>query len=221
MPVGKATWRWFYDHIACHYYDLLLRWSLAPFGGEARVRRELLEPVTLGHSDRILDLCCGTGTATLAIASKAGSGAEVVGLDLSVQQVRRARAKNRHEDNRFVVGDATATPFPAASFDKVLITHSLHEMLRSARIDALTEARRLLRPDGELAVLELDEPRNLLLRAFCGLWWFYWLPLNFETPTRRDMFRHGLLNEVAHSGFRLARRVSIAHGALQTVVARR
>jgi demethylmenaquinone methyltransferase/2-methoxy-6-polyprenyl-1,4-benzoquinol methylase len=221
MRIGREAYRWFYDHIACHYYDLLLAWCFAPFGGVRRLRQRLLEPVSFRAGDLILDLCCGTGGATHAIASAGGEQARVIGLDLSAGQVRRAQAKPHPPNTRFLVGDGAASPFRDALFDKVFVTHALHEMPRSARLVVLAEARRLLKPGGELVVLELDHPDSLLVRAFIGLWFFYWLPLNFETPTRKDMLRHGLANEVAEAGFSSVTVTRIGRGVFQTVCARK
>jgi ubiquinone/menaquinone biosynthesis C-methylase UbiE len=221
MALDRKQYIGFYDRILSRVYDLLLKWLMAPFGGESRVREQLLEPVSFGEGDRILDMCCGTGSATLAIAAKAGSGAEVVGLDLSLGQIRRARAKSRGGNVRFLVGDAAATACRDGYFDKVFVTHAIHEMFRPGRLAVLAEARRLLKPGGEVIVLELDEPESLAMRLFVGFWLLYWLPLNFETPTRRDMFRHGVAKEVEESGFREVRQTPAARGALQTVVGRK
>jgi ubiquinone/menaquinone biosynthesis C-methylase UbiE len=221
MRIGRGAYRWFYDHIACHYYHLLLAWCFAPFGGVRRLRRRLLEPVSFRAGDLILDLCCGTGGATHAIAAAGGDQARVIGLDLSAGQVRRAQAKPHPQNTHFLVGDAAASPFGDALVDKVFVTHALHEMPRNARLAVLAEARRLLRPGGELVVLELDQPESLLLRCFVGLWFLYWLPLNFETPTRKDMLRHGLANEVEESGFCSVTRTRTAGGVFQTVCGRK
>jgi demethylmenaquinone methyltransferase/2-methoxy-6-polyprenyl-1,4-benzoquinol methylase len=219
-PGGQA-YRRFYDRVVCHYYDALIRWCFAPFGGERRIRQRLLDPVSFGAGELILDLCCGTGSATQAIAAATGETARVIGMDLSLGQVRRAHGKLYSADTRLLVADAAATSFHDAQFDKVLITHALHEMPRSARLAVLTEARRVLKPGGELVVLELDHPDSLLLRAFVWFWFFYWLPLNFETPTRRDMLRHGLANEVAEAGFHSVTRTRLAGGVFQTVCGRK
>ena len=94
-------------------------------------------------------------------------------------------------------------------------------MPRNVRLHVLREARRLLRPGGGLVVLELDEPSGRAWRWFVALWLFYWLPFNFETPTRRDMLRHGLVHEVEEAGFREVRKTSVSRGALQLVQAER
>ena len=52
-----------------------------------------------------------------------------------------------------------------------------------------------------------------------GFWAFYWLPGNFETPTRRDMLKHGVVNEVKEAGLSNVRKYSSYKGAFQTVIA--
>lgn len=119
------------------------------------------------------------------------------------------------------MADATGTCFPDGAFDKVFVTHMIHEMPGAGRLRTLTEARPLPRDGGELIVLELDNPESLLLRAFIWFWWFYWLPFNFETPTRKDMLRRGLAGEVAEAGFEEVRKSSFARGAFQVVRGRK
>ena len=217
--ISDRMYSWWYDHIECHGYDLLIAWFALPFGGERRMRRDLIETIRFEPGERILDLCCGTGGATFVVAERAPRDAQIVGLDLSVGQVRIARKKNRFPNVRFTQGDAADTGFETGSFDKVFIPHALHEMFHDLRMKVLREARRLLRDGGELIVLDLDNPQSLLVRLFAGLWGFYWLPFNFETPTRREMFRLGLANEVAEAGFRSVHKLARHRGVFQVVTA--
>jgi ubiquinone/menaquinone biosynthesis C-methylase UbiE len=71
--------------------------------------------------------------------------------------------------------------------------------------------------NGQLSVLELDNPNNIFLRLFIFVWFFYWLPFNFETATRRELMRIGLKNEVREVGFVNIKKYSIYHGVFQTV----
>lgn len=217
MARTRRAYRWFYDHVESRCYDLLIRWCFLPFGGEEKTRARLLEPIALHPADKILDIGCGTGNATFAIAAKAPRQAEIVGLDLSWGQIRRAKAKNRFGNVAFVQGDAMRICFRSACFDKVFFTHMIHELPHDDRLTALGEARRVLKSGGAVVLFEIDNPPGLLLRAFAGLWWLYWLPLNFETPTRRDMFRRGLDKEVEQAGFTDVRKTSIAPGVFQVV----
>jgi ubiquinone/menaquinone biosynthesis C-methylase UbiE len=217
MALDRATYRRFYDHIHSRYYNILVKWCCLPFGGEARCREELLGSVVFSPAERILDLCCGTGGATRFISLKAGNRSPIIGVDLSLGQLRVARRNRQLGHVRFVQGDATSLPFHDRTFDKVFITHALHEMHREIRQGVLAEARRVLKDRGAIVILELDKPRRCAVRWFAGLWFFYWLPFNFETSTRRDMLRRGLIREVEAAGFKAVTKTSKYAGVFQVV----
>lgn len=211
-------YKWFYDNIHSRYYNLMVKWMLLPLGGEAKFRRVMIVPVTFQENEKILEMCCGTGGATIYISQKAGETTEIVGMDLSSGQLKNARKRTYNCKIQFIEGNVTQVPFLNNSFDKVFITHAIHEMPRDMRLKTLQEARRVLKDGGEAVVFELDDPPNIGLRLFIGFWFFYWLPGNFETATRRDMLKHGLSNEVKESGFANVIKHSIHHGILQTVI---
>jgi demethylmenaquinone methyltransferase/2-methoxy-6-polyprenyl-1,4-benzoquinol methylase len=217
MTPSRKTYKWFYDNVQSRYYNFLMKYCFMPFGGEAKCRAELIESVDFLENEEILDMCCGTGGATRAIARKATANCRIIGMDLSSGQLRAARKSMSPDKVTFVEGDVSATGFEEGRFDKVFITHALHEMWRADRLKVLHEARRILRPDGTVVILELDNPKSLIVRFFVGLWFFYWLPFNFETPTRRDMLKHGLSNEVIEAGFRNVRKISKYRGVFQIV----
>jgi demethylmenaquinone methyltransferase/2-methoxy-6-polyprenyl-1,4-benzoquinol methylase len=219
MVLNKKAYKWFYDHVHSYYYNLLMKWCFLPFGGERKCREELLTPVKFSNGDRILDMCCGTGGATYAISTKASQDSQVYGLDLSKGQLRVAKSRSELSHVQFVEGDAAQTPFSDAWFDKVFITHAIHEMPREIRLKVLAEGRRILKDDGTVIILELDDPRSLWIRLFIGLWFFYWLPFNFETPTRRDMLERGVAEEVGEAGFKNVTKESKFRGILQVVQA--
>ena len=79
----------------------------------------------------------------------------------------------------------------------------------------------MVKKGGEVIVLELDRPPSLPVRLLMGFWAFYWLPGNFETPTRRDMLKHGVVNEVKEAGLSNVRKYSSYKGAFQTVIAQK
>jgi ubiquinone/menaquinone biosynthesis C-methylase UbiE len=215
--LNRKPYKWFYDNIHSRYYDLAMKWCFLPFGGEEKCRRELIAHVGFSPKERILDMCCGTGGATLVIAKKAGEKSQIIGMDLSSGQIRVALKKELSGYVTFIERDVTDTGFDDGHFDKVFITHALHEMRREIRLEVLAEARRILKERGEVIVLEVDNPQSFLVRLFIGFWFFYWLPFNFETPTRRDMLKHGLTNEVREAGFRNVKKVSKFRGVVQIV----
>ena len=77
MTKDRKWYKWFYDNIQSHYYNLLIKWCFLPFGGEEKCRRELIASVNFLPEDKILDMCCGTGGVTFTIAKKAGKGSRI------------------------------------------------------------------------------------------------------------------------------------------------
>ena len=219
MRLSKRLYRWWYDHVHSKYYDLLVAWCFLPFGGERAFRQRLIGDVEFKPGDRILEMCCGTGNATQAAALRTGPDSTIIAFDLSFGQTRIAVRKDYDAEVAFLQADATNTPFPDASFGMVMIPHAVHEMWHDVRMRVFREAMRLLKPGGRLVILDLDNPPSLARKLFAGLWLFYWLPFNFETPTRREMFRIGLDNEVREAGFSNVRKLSLHGGTFQVVIA--
>lgn len=216
----RMIYKWWYDHIQSTFYNPLIKWLTIPFGGEANFRRVVITPISFNKNEKILDMCCGTGGATFYISEKAGETCEITGIDISTGQLKRACKRKYFCPTKFVKGDVEHTTFQDDMFDKVLITHAIHEMIRESRLATLREARRVLKPDGQVILLEIDDPHEVWVKLLFGFWAMYWLPGNFETKTRRDMFRHGLDHEVRECGFRDVRKYSFFRGVLQTVIGR-
>jgi SAM-dependent methyltransferase len=109
----------------------------------------------------ILDLGTGTGLLALEMARR---GCDVVGLDPSEAMLTKAReaAQVEHLSTRFVQGVAEDTGLSAASFDVVTVGTAWHWFDKSK---AAQEARRVLKPDGRLAITVLEWhflPNNVL-----------------------------------------------------------
>jgi uncharacterized peroxidase-related enzyme len=99
--------------------------------------------VDVHQGDRLLDVACGSG---LALELAAIRGAHVSGIDASPRLVEIAR--DRSPDGDIRVGDMTALPWADATFDVVTSFRGIW----ATTIDALAEARRVLRPGGRIAV---------------------------------------------------------------------
>ncbi len=122
----------------------------------------------------VLDLACGTGDLTKALSEK---GYQVTGLDISSEMMAIGREKCRYLSPKpnFVLGSAEQIPFPDDTFDAVTIAFGLRNFDHRAR--CLAEIRRVLKPGGQLAVLEFAVPRN---RHWNKIYLFYFkniLPL--------------------------------------------
>ena len=108
-------------------------------------RRAILEALALRPADRLLDVGCGGG---MLLRDALASGAAATGLDHSDEMVRLAR--ERVPGAEVVQGAAEQLPFADAAFTAVAM--SLVFFLLPQPVAALAECRRVLAPQGRLAV---------------------------------------------------------------------
>jgi SAM-dependent methyltransferase len=103
--------------------------------------------------EKMLDVGCGTGSMTAALAAR-GDHAAIVGIDVSEPYVAFARA--RHVDPRitFEIADATSLPFPSGKFDRAV--SQLVLQFRPDPYPAVMEMRRVVRPGGLVAACVWD-----------------------------------------------------------------
>jgi SAM-dependent methyltransferase len=108
-------------------------------------RRAILEALALGPGDRLLDVGCGGG---LLLRDALATGARATGVDHSDEMVRLARERAPGAD--VVRGSAEALPFDDESFTAVAM--AMVFFFVADPVAALRECRRVLRPDGRLAI---------------------------------------------------------------------
>ena len=167
--------RTMFDRIA-PVYDVMNRVMTA--GLDMRWRRLAAESV-VRPGDRVLDAACGTGD--LAIADLQAGAGKVTGLDFSEQHARRARARRRRR-LEWVQGDMLALPFADETFDAATVGFGVRNV---ADLElGLRELRRVLRPGGRLAILEITQPRGVL-RPFFSLWFDRVVPAARQGAARR------------------------------------
>jgi ubiquinone/menaquinone biosynthesis C-methylase UbiE len=119
------------------------------------ITEQTLALMNLKPGDRVLDLGCGAGWATRLMARAVESDTrpgQVIGVDVSDEMIRRARAASREQENAmFVVGSAQQIPWEENFFDKVLSVESFYYYPDQER--ALAELFRVMAPKGELYIL--------------------------------------------------------------------
>lgn len=124
----------------------------------------------LAADARVLDLCAGTGdmsVALRAVATKQNSSAAVYALDFSHQMLRHGQAKFRNKNVQPIEADALQLPLPSGSMDLVVSAFGFRNL---ANYDAgLSEIFRVLKPQGEVGILDFSEPGGL----FGKLYGFY------------------------------------------------
>lgn len=171
-------------------YDLNNR--LHSLGIDQRWRRKAVKLSRLKADDVVVDVACGTGDLTIALAWDLSARSEfptdaprVLGIDYTLEMLPLAKRKwlgigfDEHEgedfyDARwrhyvaFIHGDAQNLPLPSACCDVVSIAFGIRNVADPMR--ALREFRRVLRPGGRVVVLEFSRPTNRVIR---GLYDFY------------------------------------------------
>lgn len=115
----------------------------------APIHDRVLGTLALRAGQRVLDLACGTGQLALRAAR---SGAEVVGLDISRDQLAKARraAAEAGLDVRFDEGDCQALPYPDAGFDAVASVFGL--IFAESHRGAAAELARICRRAARIAL---------------------------------------------------------------------
>jgi demethylmenaquinone methyltransferase / 2-methoxy-6-polyprenyl-1,4-benzoquinol methylase len=165
MTLAPEGVRTMFDRIA-PVYDVMNRVMTA--GLDVRWRK-LAAAAAVRPGDRVLDAACGTGD--LAIADLKAGANKVTGLDFSEEMLARARRKAPLD---WVQGDMLALPFADGTFDAATVGFGVRNV---ADLElSLRELRRVLRPGGRLAILEITQPRGVL-RHFFHLWFDRIVPL--------------------------------------------
>jgi demethylmenaquinone methyltransferase / 2-methoxy-6-polyprenyl-1,4-benzoquinol methylase len=195
-------------------------------------RRRLASSLRLPAGSRVLDLCSGTGDQAQALRRR---GYRVAAADFCLPMLARAQPKFAHGREPRpapLEADALALPFADTSFDGATVSFGLRNVSDLDR--ALAELARVVRPGGELGVLEFTAPTRQPLRA---LYLFYflrllpalgravsgdesayaYLPESVLAFPQRDAFAERL----ARSGFADATWRSLSAGILALYLARR
>jgi SAM-dependent methyltransferase len=139
----------FYDWLAAAYC----------LGREGKMRERTLDLAGVAAGDRVLDVCCGTGTLALAAKERVGSKGSVHGIDASKEMIAHAKAKaaRRELSVVFDVAAAQSLPFPEATFDVVTCSLALHHLPEEVRAGAIGEMRRVLKPGGRMMIVEVGK----------------------------------------------------------------
>ena len=112
---------------------------------------------------RALDLCCGTGDMARALRRQS-SRVTIAGADFSRGMLTRGQPKFRAHAIAAFEADALRLPFTDQSFDLVVSAFGFRNL---ANYDAgLREILRVLRPNGELGILDFSEPGGLLGKLY-------------------------------------------------------
>ena len=109
----------------------------------------VIEAADPGAGGAVLDIGCGGGATTLAMARRVAPGGHCLGVDVSPALIAMAQASRGDEPASFRLGDAQVYPFEAAAFDVAMSRFGV--MFFDDPVAAFTNIRRAVKADGKLA----------------------------------------------------------------------
>ena len=168
----------------------------------------------LRKGDRLLDLGCGEGRHLVAACLNAE--VDAIGIDLNLNDLKSAREKfepfRKESKGMFAIASANALrlPFADNSFDKVVCSEVLEHIPDYEGV--LAEIRRVLRPGGQLLLLEHVRGQTSLTRRLTDWLHPLWFALQGECHLNRETAA-----TVAAAGFRVDATESHGRGLLQLI----
>jgi len=125
-------------------------------------RNKFIKSLNFSNHDKVLDVATGTGDVAFAIRKKYKT--EIIGLDLSVNMLEKAKQKSKKykiDDISFIEGDAECLPFDDNTFDKLVISYGLRNLGNCEK--GLSEFYRVLKPNGKIGILEFLHPKSTII----------------------------------------------------------
>jgi demethylmenaquinone methyltransferase/2-methoxy-6-polyprenyl-1,4-benzoquinol methylase/phosphoethanolamine N-methyltransferase len=139
-------------------YEALFGWFLRRTHGTVI---NLALPI---ESEKVLDVCCGTGSLALALKESIGVRGSVHGIDASPEMIDMARHKalKAGMDVNFRIGLAQALPFADKTFDLVVSQLAMHHLPGDLKVRAFGEMYRVLKPKGRCVIIDFEPPKAIL-----------------------------------------------------------
>ncbi|MYL19424.1 demethylmenaquinone methyltransferase [Halobacillus litoralis] len=171
--------------------------SIISFQQHRLWRRDVMKRMNVQPGDTALDVCCGTGDWTMALAEAVGSNGKVTGLDFSENMLSvgiKKKLAGRVRQVEFLHGNAMALPFEDDQFDFVTIGFGLRNVPDYQQV--LREMFRVVKPGGKVVCLETSQPTNPFFKRMYYLYFGNIMPL-FGRIFARSYQEYSWLHESA------------------------
>lgn len=134
--------------------------NVITLGMHRKWREETMKVLRIQPGATVLDLCCGTGDWSIALAQAVGPTGQVYALDFSAEMLKIAEQKvvqaGLADRVTLIQGDAMDLPFPDDQFACVSIGFGLRNVPDAKQV--LQEMQRVCQPEGIVACLETSQP---------------------------------------------------------------
>ncbi|MFN8039308.1 MAG: ubiquinone/menaquinone biosynthesis methyltransferase [Acidimicrobiales bacterium] len=223
LPEGDekvAAVRSMFDAIAPRY-DLVNR--VMTFRMDVGWRKRTVRDLRLGPGSTVADLACGTGDFCRELSA---SGLRPIGVDLSLGMLVNARTSAP-----LLQADALRLPFPDGAVDGVTCGFALRNLVDL--VPFFAELARVVRPGGRIALLEVAEPANPVLRWGHGVYFGKVVPRIGGLLSDPAAYRYlpksvaylpepsVMLDQLTAAGFCTVRRDLLSTGISQLITATR
>ncbi len=155
-------------------YDLVNH--VITWGFDKRWRWKAARECFTSPSEKLLDLCCGTGDLVINMARLAKDGVELAALDYSQPMLTIATKKASilagGKKITFVYGDAANLPFSDGYFDCIGISFALRNLTYKNPLarQHIAEVLRVLNRGGRFVIVETSQPKTKLIRKLFHLY---------------------------------------------------
>ena len=170
----KTQIRQMFDGISPEY-DLMNR--IITGGADIKWRKNVVAILLPKKPKKILDVATGTGD--LAISLSETNATEIIGIDISIGMLDIGKKKvKKHKRNKKIkleIGDSEQIDYPSNYFDAVTVAFGVRNFENLEK--GLSEIQRVLRPGGDLIILETAVPQKIPMRLFYQLYSQFIMPL--------------------------------------------
>lgn len=167
-------------------------WSAQSYDNHRMADVQLTEKIyqILQTSQSVLDVACGTGNYTVALANR---GVPIEGLDISSEML--IHAKNKAPNLAWKEGSMESLPYQNHSFDAILSVNALH-YVRHSLVKVFSEMKRVLKPGGKLLIYATGLEQ--CLQYWAGEYFPFFRELGLKILASQDE----LLQALTEAGFK-------------------
>jgi demethylmenaquinone methyltransferase / 2-methoxy-6-polyprenyl-1,4-benzoquinol methylase len=155
-------------------YDIMN--DVISFGTHRAAKWYAIKASNIKPGSKVLDIAAGTGDLTVLISRRVGPQGSVILSDINDQMLQAGRARlaraNIPDNVQFLLADAEHLQFEDNTFDAATIGYGIRNFTN--KMQALREIFRVLKPGGQLTIIEFSTPTSKPLRLVADVYSSLW-----------------------------------------------